>query len=230
MTKLLSTKQFKMDKSVGHGYAPAIMHLQPHKFMGKNLCPAASDGCAATCLTSAGMMVFKNAINARHERTRLFWQDRPAFMEQLTNEIAAHRAKAMKHGLKPCVRLNGTSDIQWEKVAPGLFTRFSDVIFYDYTKIAKRFAGTLPENYSLTFSRAEHNHVEAEAVLKAGGNVAVVFADTVPVKYLGRPVVDGDAHDLRFLDARGVVVGLKAKGKARKDTSGFVVRTLTVRE
>ena len=224
MTKLLSTKQAKMDKSTGLGYAPAIMHLQPHKFMGKNLCPGASDGCASTCLTSAGMMVFKNAVNARHERTRLVWENREAFMDQLTTEIQAHRAKALKNGLKPCVRLNGTSDIQWEKLTPGLFTRFSDVVFYDYTKIAKRFAGDLPANYSLTFSRAEHNAAEAEAVLKSGGNVAVVFADVVPGKYLGRPVVDGDAHDLRFLDPRGVVVGLKAKGKARRDMSGFVVR------
>lgn len=115
MTKLLLTKQAKMDKSTGLGYAPATMHLQPHKFMGKNLCPRASDGCASTCLTSTGMMVFKNAVNARHERTRLFWKNREAFMGQLTTEIAAHRAKAIKNGLKPCVRLNGTSDIQWEK-------------------------------------------------------------------------------------------------------------------
>lgn len=220
--KLLSDRQYKMEKSVGHGYAPAIMHLQPHEFMGKNLCPGAG-GCAASCLVTTGMMVFSGSVNARQERTRLFWQDRPAFKAQLFKEIAAHRRASLKHGLKPCVRLNGTSDVVWEKVMPDLFTEFSDIQFYDYTKLYRRFLHDLPANYSLTFSRAENNHKEAEALSLLGHNVAVVFAGDVPGKYLGRRVVDGDAHDLRFLDPRGVVVGLKAKGKARKDTSGFVV-------
>jgi hypothetical protein len=221
--KLLSREQTKIIKSRKFGYAPVIMHLQPYKFMGKNLCPAASAGCASSCLVSSGKMGLKFSVNARQKRTRLFWENRQAFMAQLTQEIERHRVKSLKNGLKPCVRLNGTSDIQWEKIAPELFTRFSDVIFYDYTKIAKRFFGELPSNYFLTFSRSENNEIEAEAVAKAGGNVAVVFADKFPSTYMGRPVHDGEEHDLRFLDPRGVVVGLRAKGKARHDTSGFVV-------
>lgn len=221
MIKLLSESQAKMVKSGGRGYAPKILHLQPYKYMGKNLCPKAK-ACAKACLITSGRMHMVNAVNARQKRTELFWQDRTGFMAQLSTEIAAHRRSAIKAGLKPCIRLNGTSDVQWEKIAPGLFTEFSDVQFYDYTKIPTRFKG-LPENYSLTFSRAESNHDDAAALLADGHNVAVVFADTLPGKYLGRVVIDGDAHDLRFTDPRGVVVGLKAKGKARKDTSGFVV-------
>ena len=98
---------------------------------------------------------------------------------------------------------------------------FADVQFYDYTKVPGRDLG-IP-NYHLTFSLAESNEEDAAAELQRGMNIAVVF-DGVPSEYLGVPVVDGDESDLRFLDPSGVVVGLKAKGEARGDTSGFVKR------
>ena len=41
--------------------------------------------------------------------------------------------------------------------------------------------------------------------------------------FLNRPVVDGDKSDLRFLDGENVIVGLIAKGQAKKDQSGFVI-------
>ena len=44
----------------------------------------------------------------------------------------------------------------------------------------------------------------------------------MPEIYEGLSVFNGDDSDLRFLDPKGVVVGLYAKGKAKKDTSGFV--------
>ena len=83
----------------------------------------------------------------------------------------------------------------------------------------------LPSNYHLTFSRTESNWSDCLRVLAAGKNVAAVF-DKVPASYEGFTVIDGDKHDLRQLDPKGgVIVGLSPKGrKAKKDTSGFVVR------
>ena len=120
------------------------------------------------------------------------------------------------------------SDIAWERIAPELFEMVPDCQFYDYTKASHRMFEQRqpgwPANYSLTFSRSEINGPEAVSVLRGGGNVAVVFRDGLPDNWNGAPVVNGDAHDLRFLDpVGGFVVGLKAKGKARRDSSGFVV-------
>jgi hypothetical protein len=112
---------------------------------------------------------------------------------------------------------------------------FPHIQFYDYTKVTKRALahaqGKLPKNYHLTFSLSEDNDSNARAVLGAGGNVAAVFHDLPHAVghgyhlvggYLAERVTNGDDSDLRFLDLAGVIVGLKAKGKARKDTSGFV--------
>jgi hypothetical protein len=124
------------------------------------------------------------------------------------------------------MRLNGTSDIRWEiyKVYNGnnIFQEFPNVIFYDYTKIPNRRIDGIP-NYSLTFSRAESNQKYTELAIQNGFNAAVVFRDTLPTTWNGIPVIDGDIDDLRFLDPKNVIVGLKAKGKAKKDTTGFVI-------
>lgn len=226
MGKLLSSKQTKMVKSNGQGYLPVILHLQPYKFMGKNLCPKAG-GCATVCLQYTGRMRMSPAIKARARRTALFWEDRKTFLAQLKEEIAAHVFRSERKGLVPCVRLNGTSDVQWEKIAPSLFTDFPAVQFWDYTKISQRMDKALPENYHLTFSQAENNRDEALAHIRAGRSVALVFrvkrGMALPESYEGRPVIDGDEHDLRFIDQRGVVVGLRSKGRAYYDQTGFVV-------
>ena len=178
---------------------------------------------AAACLNKAGMGVYSTVQQARINRTKLFFQDRPNFMAQLAKEIKSAKKSAAKAGLKLLVRLNGTSDIAWEKIRVGdyrnLFEMFPDVQFYDYTKIVGR---TVPENYHLTFSKSESNDADVSVAIRNGLNVAVVF-DKLPETYLGRPVVSGDDSDIRVNDPRGVVVGLKAKGPARKDLSGFVV-------
>ena len=117
--------------------------------------------------------------------------------------------------------------MQWEKIAPSLFTDFPNILFWDYTKISKRMDDKLPENYHLTFSQAENNRDDALGHTRTGKSVAVVFrvkkGMPLPESYHGRPVIDGDGHDLRFIDPRGVVVGLRAKGRAFHDTTGFVV-------
>ncbi len=221
----------KISKSDADGkYSSAIMYLAPHKMSGINVCPLATVGCIDSCLFTAGHGQFNNVINARLARTKMFHTDREAFKKKLILEISKHVAKAKKDGKIPCVRLNGTSDIPWERVFPELFVRFNDVVFYDYTKIPLRMQqwceGKLPKNYHLTFSRSENNEQDCRTILKMGGSVATVFAKKgeLPRTYLNRKVFDGDMTDLRFLDPKKHIIGLYAKGRAKKDKTGFVVR------
>jgi hypothetical protein len=244
---LLTTGNPKVAKGQANGYLTSILHLAPSRMSGYNTCPMATTGCAAACLNTAGrgglfagvstgvmsgaelvQAIMDGKITnriqlARIARTRFFFEDRAAFMKQLVREIKAAIRLADRHGLTPVFRLNGTSDIRWETVAvdgyDNIMTMFPTVQFYDYTKIANR--RDLPANYHLTFSLAESNQALAETALQNGMNVAAVFRK-VPQVFLGVTVIDGDATDLRFLDPARVVVGLKAKGKAKRDQSGFV--------
>ena len=164
----------------------------------------------------------------------MFMRDRKAFLAEMVAGIERAQRKASREGLALCVRLNGATDIGWEGVrledGRTVFEAYSHLQFVDYTKSVRRAlmhaAGMLPSNYHLTFSRSEDNEADCVRVLKAGGNVAVVFAGAFPETYLGARVVDGDAHDLRHLDPRGgVVIALSPKGnRAKRDASGFVVR------
>ena len=215
----------KTVKGQGRGYMTAILYLAPADESGYEVCPMASAGCRKACLNKAGMGAFSTVQAARIAKTRLYFEDRAAFMAQLVSEVRAFIRKAIKLGLIPVVRLNGTSDIPWERVPvegkANIMELFPSVQFYDYTKRHNR--RNLPANYHLTFSLAEDNDGRASAAATNGANIAVVFrTDKFPTTFMGMPVVDGDADDLRFLDGRGVVVGLKAKGPAKKDTSGFV--------
>lgn len=219
--KLLSTANTKTLKSLDKGYLTYILHLAPYNLSGVNVCPKASQGCAASCLNLSGMGIFKNVQLARLNKTKMYLNQRDEFIAQLKKEIVAAQRKAKKLNLKLCIRLNGTSDIVWEKVTD-ILQSFPEVQFYDYTKIAKRFLFKLPENYHLTFSLAEDNENDAMMVLRNGGNVAAVFREKLPETYMGFNVINGDESDLRFTDSTNVIVGLLAKGKAKKDTTGFV--------
>jgi hypothetical protein len=216
----------KTKKGQAKGFLTGILYLAPADMSGRNFCPHASAGCKAACLFSAGRGAFDSVKNARLKKSHYFLSDRESFLVDLKKDIAALVKKAKKEGMSPCVRLNGTSDIPWHKL--GIMDEFSSVPFYDYTPNYSRMSdfldGKLPKNYSLTYSRKENNQTECEDVLKRGGNVAAVFSNT-PDTYSGRPTFDGDQSDLRFLDPKGVVVALKAKGKAKKDTSGFVIHS-----
>ena len=245
--KLLTTGNPKVAKGQANGYLTSILHLAPSRMSGYNTCPMATAGCAAACLNTAGrgglfagvqtgvlsgadlvQAIMDGRITnkiqlARIARTKFFFEDRAAFMKQLVREIRNTIRLAAKHGLTPVFRLNGTSDIRWETIKvdgfDNIMAMFPTVQFYDYTKIANR--RDLPANYHLTFSLAESNVNNAKVAIDAGMNVAAVFR-TVPAVFLGHDVIDGDATDLRFLDPKGVIVGLKAKGKAKRDTTGFV--------
>ena len=221
----------KTVKGQKQGYMTAILYLAPANVSGYEVCPMSTAGCRAACLYTAGRGAFSTVQQSRITKTKFFFERREEFMLQLVKEIEAFVKKAEKLDLIPVVRLNGTSDIVWERVpvdvpgtVPGfanIMDVFGDIQFYDYTKRHNR--RNLPRNYHLTFSLAEDNEVNANKALTAGMNVAVVFRTAnYPKTYLSAVVVDGDESDLRFLDGNGKVVGLYAKGKAKKDTSGFV--------
>ena len=239
---LLTTGNPKIDKGRKFGYHTAILHLAPHTVSGRNVCAHATDGCAAACLNTAGRGGIGldadglNAIQAaRIRRTRYLRTDRAAFVNMLAKEIKGHIRRAERAGLTPCVRLNGTSDLPWERFTFGdarnVFAAFPDVQFYDYTKYPVDLRDTSIENYHLTFSLAESNRANAIAAIRSGVNVAAVLRvprnGTLPttVSFGGsfRRVIDGDVSDLRFTDAAGSIVGLRAKGRAITDTSGFVL-------
>lgn len=219
----------KTKKNLVHDeYLTTILHLAPADLSGYNMCPMASMGCKAACLNTAGRGKFDNVQKARLRKTLLFKNDTKEFFELLRKDIDSLVRKASRNNKKPVVRLNGTSDIIFEriKVSEGknIFELYPNVQFYDYTKIPVRFdkRWQLPYNYHLTFSASENNKDRCIEVLNNGGNVAVVFRNELPNEYWSYEVVDGDKHDLRFLDDTNVIVGLKAKGKAKKDNSGFV--------
>lgn len=219
-----NAKTVKSDK--GGEYLTAIMYLAPADTVeGVNVCPTAElAGCKAPCLFTAGRGAFSNVKSSRIRKTEAFRDDPVAFVDQLAADIVKAEKKASKMGVKLAVRLNGTSDIAWEHMRGSdglsLMEKFPQIQFYDYTKLPGR---KVPSNYHLTVSYSAVNKKYAAKVLKSKHNPAVVFKGELPKVWAGRPVVDGDKDDLRFLDPAGVVVGLKAKGAAKKDASGFVV-------
>lgn len=200
-----------------------ILYLTPGQVMGRNMCPKASEGCLQACLNTAGRGAFGNVQQARLKRTEFLLNDRKAFLKQCADEIN----KQAKKTEELAVRMNGTSDLKLVEMLVSDNAIADNVVFYDYTKIHQK-AGRriLPSGhlYVVTFSRSEINESEAIAVLHRGGHVAVVFNE-LPAEWNGFPVVDGDLSDDQMLDhVNAVVLGLKAKGKARKDNSGFVVK------
>ena len=229
--KLLSTANPKIQKGVKLGYLSFILHLAPATLSGKETCPKRTAGCTAACLNTAGRGgMFKRGENtnmiqqARIRKTKMFFEQKDAFLAQLEKDIKLGIKQAEKLGLTPVFRLNGTSDLSVEKW--GIIEKFPTVQFYDYTKVLGRKVAHLP-NYHLTFSAADGNDADVAKAIAQGMNVAMVF-DKLPAEYAGRPVINADETDLRFLDPKGVIAGLKAKGKAKKDTSGFVRRTIPI--
>jgi len=250
----------KTVKGIKRGFQTAVLYLAPFKTAGLNVCPMAELAeCWRGCLNTAGrggialasavmqpfgIVVPDNAIQrCRIARTLLWANERDTFWITLEKEITAAVKRAKKKGLTPCVRLNGTSDIQWERFTPyypggfahTIFERFPDVQFYDYTKIGKRFKQQLPDNYHLTlsFSAASSRYAQMcfDTVKATGCNLAVVVRDKEAKQklldsgtWMGYETIDGDENDLRFTDkGKRLAVLLTAKGAARKDTSGFVV-------
>lgn len=234
--KLLSVSaDAKTVKGEKEGVLTGVLYLAPHLLSGFQVCPNATAGCIMSCLYTAGQGVYSNVQESRLNRTRWFFMERATFMETLVADIQRLLRKATKEKMEPAVRLNGTSDIGWEKIKVtvggveyrSLMEAFPAVHFYDYTKVLGRKTALALPNYHLTFSLAEDNDASAAKALEQGYNVAVVMStkrkEAKPTVWGGYPVVDGDENDIRYRDPNGGhVVALFAKGKASKDTSGFV--------
>ena len=225
------------------GYITGVLYLAPYNVSGINVCPFADLAkCADTCLNVQGrggiaaqrktfvapngnLLPDNNIQHCRIKRTNLFHSDRELFLNTLEKEINSLIKKANRLEFVPAVRLNGTSDIRWENIkfndGSTIFDRFPTLQFYDYTKLNNR--KRLPVNYHLSWSYSEASNRFAKMRPKDLNWVVVFRNPDFPNVFLGRNVINGDEHDLRFLDPTNVVVGLKAKGSARKDTSGFVI-------
>ncbi len=237
--KNLLSSSTKIEKGNGlhTGYMTKILYLAPYNLSGKNTCSKATKGCSDACLNTSGNGRYPRTQTTRINKTNFFYNDRENFMKLLFKEISIFVYECEFEGLKPCIRLNGTSDLNialFNHNGKNIYELFPMVTFYDYTKVLNRFNKTFYSNYFLTASRDETNESECLELLKKGFNVAVVFRVTkntpLPTEWHGFKVVDGDKDDLRHLDYLnksdecGVVVGLSAKHKAQSDTSGFVIR------
>ena len=243
----------KTIKGTKKGYLTGILYLSPSKLSGKNFCSSASEGCIKACLNSAGRGAFNSVQLARYNKSRYFIENKIEFMLDLIESIIRLKKKAHNKNLIPVVRLNGTSDLLWENIRLNssdvcsrkyilnnynlfnvdrvngipfnIMELFSDVTFYDYTKhkIELRKNALKLDNYNLTFSRCEDNEEKALNYLINGYNSAFVFKNKLPKTYKGFKVFNGDESDLRFLDPDNCIIGLIAKGNAKKDTTGFVI-------
>lgn len=239
--RIFSIDNAKASKAVAMGYLNAIHYMAPHAIAGVgNLCPHATPGCKSLCLGQysghAGMVKHDDDINSvrksRIDKARRFMRDRQAYLHDIVKSILAVERKASSLSLIPCIRLNGSTDIAWEGIPvtwqgvkyPNLMEAFPHLQFIDYTKSMVRLYRKLPPNYHLTFSRSETNDETVMQIMEDGvANAAIVF-HKIPTHWQGIPVIDGDLHDLRHLDPKGVIVGLTPKGrKAKADTTGFVI-------
>jgi hypothetical protein len=255
--RIFSTDSAKAAKASGYGYLNAIQYMAPHSSAGVgNLCSHASPQCIALCLgTHSGQAAMvsdlANGTNAtresRKKKARLFMANRAAYMNEVARSIVKVIRDAKRDGLTPCIRLNGSTDISWERIRfnldaktiaklepiAGKLRRVENVTllelfhwlqFVDYTKNPNRL-GKAPANLDLTLSYSGNNSRECVGALLAGHNVAMVFHGGLPETFAGFHVIDGDKHDLRHLDAKGgFIVGLTPKGAtAKRDKSGFCV-------
>ena len=224
--KLLGFSQdYKTSKGLKKGVLTGILYLSPADSSGVNLCPMSEIAkCKAPCLFTAGRGAMNIVQMGRLRKTLMCLQYPDKFKSMLIADIETLQRKAKRNAMTPMVRLNGTSDIRWEVVFPEIFSIFYGIQFYDYTKISNRRLGKI-SNYDLTFSYSGVKDYQKFVLnsIKYRMRMAVVFKKHLPETFMGMKVVNGDDTDLRPYDPQGVVVGLLAKGKARHDTSGFVV-------
>lgn len=234
--KLLSIDtNAKTVKGQSEGYLTGILYIAPANLSGYNTCAlAAKAGCINACLNTAGLGgVYSSIQNARIAKAKLFFEDRNTFMQNIVKDIELLIKRAAAKGFTPLVRLNGTSDIKWENVPltvngidyPNIFAVFPEIQFYDYTKIPNR--DNLPENYDLTYSYSGVLSYQKylDIAIAKGMRIAAVFRTekNIPKRFKGMLCIPGDNTDIRHIEPKGVIVALYAKGKAKKDYSGFVI-------
>ena len=229
----------KTIKGEKRGYLTGIHYQASGNSSGYEVCPSKTAGCEPDCLVNWGRAQhYANIYESRLNKTVMYFEHRDMFMDMMVREIGSIARKANRLDLTPCVRPNGTSEIDFENAKGSkrirLMDVFPDLQFYDYAKVTKRMMkflnGQMPSNYHLTYSRSEKNEDDCIEVLKKQGNVAVVFGITkdqaLPKTWKGYPVISGDEHDVRFTDPKGVVVGLHVKGEKGRNIQNTIDRML----
>ena len=220
-TKLLSYTNAKASKSIEYGYLNFMLYLAPHTLSGWNVCAGSSPECREDCLFGSGFGRFPQVKRSRINKTKRYFVDRTQFIAELRQDILRAISISKSENLIPAIRLDGTSDLF---LAQHFMDLYDDAVFYDYTKVYNRFSKIVDlKNYDLTYSYSGRNKSNCLKVLASGKNVAVPFKNCLPNKLWNYQVVDGDKHDLRFLDPKGVIVGLVPKGTVNLESSKFFI-------
>lgn len=222
----------KTSKGNKKGILTGVLYEAPADIASRvSLCPMAElAGCEDACLYRAGRGRFSSTQQSRIRKTLYIDQYPARAFATLCKNIEALKRKAARLEMIPAVRLCGTSDRDWNKWCarhglPNIFDLFSDVQFYDYTKVLGR---KYRPNHHVTLSysaRPEYQNYAGRMFSAKGFNVAVAFhGKKLPAEFMGRKVINGDDTDVRFYDPKNVVVGLTFKGSSSNDTQGFAVR------
>ena len=199
--KLLGTNS-KIDKSlkVYPEYEASILQLLPNKHLCVNY-----KLCIKTCLAFKGLAkVYPSVIKSRKAKSEYFVNDTDTFIKQLIREIKNQEKRALKKNKKAVVRLNGFTDIDYEKF--GIFKLFPNVQFYDYSADYERVLNNNNPNLHYTFSYKGNNLKECIELLKNDVSIAVIdipenqFFNDYDVEH-----IDGDKHDFRFKHGKAVV-------------------------
>ena len=229
MQKLLSvSNDAKTIKGEKYGYRTHVLYFAAADTSCHEVCHWRNAECTKVCLDTAGRCNMLSVKTARIKKTRRYFADKKKFISDLKEEIETTAASATRAGYIPVYRLDGTSDLGLaQRIAP----EFPTLQFYDYTKNFKR---KPLANWDITYSYDGFNWDKCEEKLSGldytknvgpMSRIAMVFRDSLPQTYRGWPVVDGDQSDLRFLDKKSVIVGLKIKGGKKRIAPNFFVET-----
>ena len=238
---------YKCDLGEARGWRTGVQYLSPSTeagITGFNPC-AFAGACGDGCINTTGQMIYPTHVRARIKRTLRWYLFPEQTARAFNGETLMLMGKAFAEGLEPAIRGNGTSDTPFWLDRFGV-DRSLPIQRYDYTKRppTRGIVAAHQSGWHMTFSLSEHpRSMEWATAWQAHGvNVAMVVSgprgstrgvsEKVAAElvrrgeFAGRPIIDGDKHDLRFLDpAIGGWVVLSAKGgKAKRDESGFVVR------
>ena len=229
---ILSYDNAKTTKGEKHGWASFIFMGAPHEESGYNACAGSSVGCRATCLYYAGRGAFPQVKSARIRKTKLYFEDFTTFKSSMEKDIKSALNWADRNNLKPCFRLDGTTDLG---VAQHFVSNNKTKQFYDYTKCPSRIRmAEKHDNWHITYSLSENTTTNRMRILLASNsNIAIPFHNVpeIGTRLLGREIVSGDETDLRFLDGMKKIVTLKVKGgkgkktlnEDKKSTNGFIL-------
>jgi len=236
---IATSAKISHSQEYSHQYTYGL-YLAPASLSGYNVCSHSTPECRMGCLNTSGRAGIEEFAgtsiikDARIKKTKLFYEQPQFFMAWLMAEIEAGQRKAKKDGYYFSVRLNCTSDIDWQNVKindKSIFETYPEIQFYDYTKNANKFFGK-PANYHLTLSYTGRNWGLCEVILKRGHNVAMVFdvkTDAeIPTEFEGYKTVQGDLTDYRVSDAKSIIVALKWKRIANREAERKVLNSVFV--